>query len=93
MLYAFLITNEILFFILGALANKHLNQYSQMSLYIDSATGDEVISDVHPIKEVDGLLCEVGCQNITISQATEEDTGPKFRIMQLRKRLLVNDSI
>ncbi|KAJ4359881.1 uncharacterized protein N0V89_000437 [Didymosphaeria variabile] len=39
-----------------------------MIIYKDSITGDEIISDSYPLKEIDGIAYEADCAKITIGQ-------------------------
>ena len=45
-----------------------------MIIYKDLITGDEVISEAFPLKEIDGVVFEADCRNITVGGETF-DTG------------------
>jgi hypothetical protein len=40
----------------------------------DILTGDEMISDVYQLKEVDGILYEADCQMITVKKGADAGT-------------------
>ncbi|KAF8533123.1 translationally-controlled tumor protein [Trichophaea hybrida] len=46
-----------------------------MIIYKDTLTGDEMISDVYDLKEIDGVLYEADCQMITIKKGADVDIG------------------
>ncbi|TGZ78984.1 translationally controlled tumor-associated [Ascodesmis nigricans] len=46
-----------------------------MIIYKDIISGDELISDVYDLKEVDGVLYEADCQMITIKKGADVDIG------------------
>ncbi|CAE6473379.1 unnamed protein product [Rhizoctonia solani] len=46
-----------------------------MLLYEDILTGDEIVSDAFPIKEVEGVVYEVDCQLITVKAGVDIDIG------------------
>jgi hypothetical protein len=46
-----------------------------MIIYKDILTGDEMISDVYQLKEVDGILYEADCQMITVKKGADADIG------------------
>ncbi|KAL2164692.1 hypothetical protein VTH06DRAFT_3909 [Thermothelomyces fergusii] len=46
-----------------------------MLLYEDIITGDELLSDAYPIKEVDGVAYEVDAKTITVKQGADVDIG------------------
>jgi len=46
-----------------------------MLLFSDVVTGDEMFSDAFPIKEVNDIVIEVDCQQITIKAGADVDIG------------------
>ncbi|CUA69396.1 Translationally-controlled tumor protein homolog [Rhizoctonia solani] len=46
-----------------------------MLLYEDILTGDEIVSDAFPIKEVDDVVYEVDCQLVTVKSGVDVDIG------------------
>jgi len=46
-----------------------------MLIFKDIISGDEMISDVYNLKEVDGVLYEADCQMITIKKGADVDIG------------------
>ncbi|KAI5811801.1 Mss4-like protein [Pyronema omphalodes] len=46
-----------------------------MIIFKDIISGDEMISDVYDLKEVDGVLYEADCAMITISKGADVDIG------------------
>ncbi|CAE7171731.1 unnamed protein product [Rhizoctonia solani] len=46
-----------------------------MLLYEDILTGDEIVSDAFPVKEVEGIVYEIDCQLVTVKEGVDVDIG------------------
>lgn len=46
-----------------------------MKIFTDIFSGDELLSDAYDVKEVDGVIFEADCENITIKAGADIDIG------------------